>query len=128
DRNFAPSSAGTAQKESRNVGASHQQDGQREDHKDHAEFPIPVVTARPHFELGVYRRAAAAIKLWILALEGFREHGEFILRLLQGGARLQARPDSQLAIVAIFEKILLAVGRKHSRHGQRHVEVGMPEY
>src|SRR6266852_1117715 len=36
-------------------------------------------------------------------------------------------PNFQLAIVAVLEKILLAVGGKHPRHRQRHVEVGMPE-
>src|SRR5439155_13949521 len=101
---FARSRAGTAQKKSRNVGASHQQDRQRKDHKDHAEFPIHVVTSSPHFELGVYGRATIAIELWILAFEVFREHGEFILRLLERRARFQARPDIQLTIVAILEK------------------------
>src|SRR5229473_896406 len=78
--------ASAAQKKSRNVGASHQQDRQRKDHKNHAEFPIKVFSS-PRFELGVYRRAAAAIDLRILAFEVFRKHGEFILRLLQRRAR-----------------------------------------
>ena len=123
---FARSRAGTAEKKSRNVGASHQQDRQRKDHKDHAEFPI-VVFDRPRLELGVYGRAAAAIDLRIFALEIFREHGEFIPRLLERRARFQARLYAQFAIVAVLEKILLQVGGKHARHGQRHVEVGMPE-
>jgi hypothetical protein len=79
-------------------------------------------------ELGVHCRAAAAIDLRILGFEVLREHGEFILRLFERRARFQARPDGQLAIVAVLEKTLLAVGRKHMRHGQGHVEVGMPEY
>src|ERR1019366_4121167 len=99
---FARSRAGTAQKKARNVGASHQQDRQRKDHKDHAEFPIPFVIPSSHLELGVYRRSAAAIELRIFAFEVFGEHGEFILSLLEGCARYQARRYAQLAIVAVF--------------------------
>ncbi len=43
-------------------------------------------------------------------------------------ARFQARLYVQLAIVAVLEKILLEVGGKDLRHGQRHVKVGMAEY
>ena len=92
DGDFARSCAGPAQKKSRNVGASHQQDRQRKGHKDHAEFPIHVVRSSPHFKLRVYGRAASAIDFGVLALEVLREHGKFILRLLQRRALFQARP------------------------------------
>ena len=48
---FARSRAGTAQEKPRDVGARHQQYGQRQDHEDHAHFPGAFVVSRPHFEL-----------------------------------------------------------------------------
>ena len=119
DGDFAGSRASATQKKSGNVGAGHQQDRQRQDHHDHGEFPIDVVVLRAHFELRVHRRAAIAIELGIFTFEIFRQHREFILRLLQRRARLQTRLYVQLAIVAVFEEILLAVGGKHPRHRQR---------
>jgi len=91
-------------------------------------FQLTSSPSSAYFELGVYGRAAAAIDFRILTLEVFCENGELILRLLEGRAGFQARADIQLAIVTVLEKILLTVGRKRPRHGQRHVEVGMPEY
>src|SRR5260370_13845340 len=122
--NFPRSRAGTAQKKSRNVGASHQQDRQRKDHKDHAESPITVYYS-PRFELGVYRRAAAAIDLRILPLEVLREHREFIPRLPHRRTRFQASLYIQLAIVAILEKIFLEVKRseEHTSELQSHLNL-----
>ena len=71
---------------------------------------------RAQFELRVDRCAAVVVELWIFTLEILRQHPEFILRLLQRRARFQARLNIQFAIVAVFEKILLAVSRKHPRH------------
>ena len=127
---FTGSGAGTAQKKSRNVGARHQQDRQREDRADHEELPgtRSGIVSSEHFELGAHRRAAIAIELWIVAFEVLREQGEFTVRLPRRRAPLQARLHTQLAIVPVLEEVFLRVGRKHRRHGERHVEIGIGEY
>ena len=76
----------------------------------------------------MYRRAAAEIGLRIFALEVFRQHRDFVLRLLQRCTRFQSCLHIQFAIVAVLEKVLLQVGGKHRRHRQRDIEVGTVEY
>ena len=124
---FARSGAGAAQEQSRDVRARHQQHRQRQHQEDHGKLPVDVVTARPHFEPGVHRRASVAIELRVLALEILRQHGELAPRLRERRARFQARLHAQLAVIAILEKPLVRVGGKQARHRERHVEIGARE-